>query len=550
MRQAIAVRTRIALEPGDTLEQVRAKEQAFNGLTSGESAVERWKAVCDCWCSAWFGDDSHGRPVPFAALVDQLLGRGQLPEHVAAPLVADSRAVAARERFFHWPFEFPEVFPPDSTGEAGAAGFDAIVGNPPWEMLRGDRGDAHTRGAARTAAGRLTDFARGSGIYPLQATGHANLYHLFLERSLSLVRSGGRLGLVLPSGLASDTGAANLRRALLDHTGIDSLVSLDNRDAIFPVHRSLRILLLTARTGERTAALPCRFGIRDRDALDRLPESGPDPEAILLPRALLDRLGGGALVIPYVAGARDLEILHAVTFSVPALGDRDGWRIRFGRELNATDDRHHLHERSEGLPVLEGKHLLPFSVDVTAPALHIDRAVAAALVDPASTFGRRRLAYREVASATNQLTLIAAVLPAGTITTHTVFCLKTDLDDDSQDYLCGMLNSFVANYLARMRVGTHVTAGIIDRLPVPVLRRDDPRFREIADLSRSIAAAARVGTAHAALDDDRARLQALAAHAYAIRSSHFHHILATFPLVPRNERDAAMTAFCDIVPWI
>jgi hypothetical protein len=251
-----------------------------------------------------------------------------------------------------------------------------------------------------------------------------------------------------------------------------------------------------------------------------------------------------------VAGARDLEILHAVTFSVPALGDRDGWRIRFGRELNATDDRHHLHERSEGLPVLEGKHLLPFSVDVTAPALHIDRAVAAALVDPASTFGRRRLAYREVASATNQLTLIAAVLPAGTITTHTVFCLKTDLDDDSQDYLCGMLNSFVANYLARMRVGTHVTAGIIDRLPVPVLRRDDPRFREIADLSRSIAAAARVGTAHAALDDDRARLQALAAHAYAIRSSHFHHILATFPLVPRNERDAAMTAFCDIVPWI
>ncbi len=113
-------------------------------------------------------------------------------------------------------------------------GFDAIVGNPPWEMLRGDRGDGETRQAARAAAARLTDFARGSGLYLLQGNGHANLYQLFLERSLALVRAGGRIGLVLPSGLATDTGAAGLRRTLFDRTHIDSLVSLENRDAPFP----------------------------------------------------------------------------------------------------------------------------------------------------------------------------------------------------------------------------------------------------------------------------------------------------------------------------
>jgi hypothetical protein len=371
---------------------------------------------------------------------------------------------------------------------------------------------------------------------------------LFLERSLSLVKDGGRLGLVLPSGLGSDAGAAGLRRAMFDRTGIDSLVSLDNRDGIFPVHRSLRILLFTATTGRRTAVLPCRVGVADRDAIDRLPESGADPEAVLLPRLLLDKLGGGDLAIPKVQGARDLDILHAVTFSLPAIGDRDGWHIRFGRELNATDDRRHFHRASRGLPIIEGKHLMPFTVNASAAGLRIDRDLAATLVDPGRTFARRRLAYREVASATNRLTLIAAVLPAGTITTHTVSCLKDDLDDESQDYLCGVLNSFVANYLVRMRVNTHVSSGIIDRLPVPVPCHDDPRFREIAGLSRSIAAAARGGTAHAATADARARLQALTARSYALRPSHFEHILATFPLVPRNERDRAMSAYYDIVP--
>ena len=127
-----------------------------------------------------------------------------------------------------------------------APGFDAIVGNPPWEMLRGDRGDADTRDTARTAAAKLTHFARGSGVYTAQGDGHVNLYQLFLERSLALLRHGGRLGMVLPSGLATDRGAAPLRRALFDRTHVDTLVSLENRERMFPVHRSLKFLLVSA----------------------------------------------------------------------------------------------------------------------------------------------------------------------------------------------------------------------------------------------------------------------------------------------------------------
>ncbi len=198
---AIAARTRIALDPGDTLDQVRAKEQALAALHDEREAIERWKSVCDLWCAAWFTTRPPGRrAVPFAALADALLGHGGLPIHIAGPYLQQAKDVAQRERFFHWTLEFPEIFGDTKGQPLAAPGFDAIVGNPPWEMLRGDRGERSTRDSARTAASSLTDFARGSGIYRWLGDGHVNLYQLFLERTLVLLRHGGRLGMVRSLG--------------------------------------------------------------------------------------------------------------------------------------------------------------------------------------------------------------------------------------------------------------------------------------------------------------------------------------------------------------
>ena len=158
-------------------------------------------------------------------------------------------------------------------------------------------------------------------------------------------------------------------------------------------------------------------------------------------------------------------------------------------------------------------------------------------VDPAR-YTRRRLAYRDVASATNRLTLIATILPAGCLSTHTLFCLRTPVPLRHQYYLCGLFNSFVLNYFVRMRISTHVTTAIIESLPVP--RPDEwPRAcREISALSRLVA--------HR---DDRpsaARLQALVAALYQLSLVEYEHVLTTFPLVPSPEREAALHAFAAI----
>jgi hypothetical protein len=186
--------------------------------------------------------------------------------------------------------------------------------------------------------------------------------------------------------------------------------------------------------------------------------------------------------------------------------------------------------------VIEGKQIQPFVVDLSSCRFHIAARTAATLLDPARTFARDRLAYRDVAAAGNRRTLIAAIVPARVLTTHTLFCVREALSDDVQQFLCGVFNSFVANYLVRLRVSTHVNVSIIERLPVPKPSRDSAVFRQIGGLSVRLAAAP--GDLAAA-----ARLEAAAARLYALSVAQFGHVLATFPLVPPEDRARAAEAF-------
>src|SRR5439155_2577986 len=209
------------------------------------------------------------------------------------------------------------------------------------------------------------------------------------------------------------------------------------------------------------------------------------------------------------------------------LGSGAGWNIRFGRELNATDDRRHFGRPASGLPVVEGKQVEPFRADLGSARYGISARAASRLLGR-NRFERPRLAYRDVASATNRLTLIAAVLPAGCVSTHTLFCVKTPLPLRAQYFLCGLFNSFVVNYLVRLRVTTHVTTAVVENLPVPTERHAPGAFREIAALARLLARRSEPAA--------WVRLQALVAALYQLTVTELEHVLGTFPLIHSEER--------------
>lgn len=535
LRQVLPTRVALATEPNDTAAQIHAKERALASLTAAGSPLDTWTRIADLWCAAWFASP----PLPanaFAPLCDLLVnGSSVLPPALAHDLLGRAERTRESHRLFHWELEFPEVFFDETGARRPDAGFDAVLGNPPWDMVRADStGD---RADARRDASALVRFARDSGVYDARADGHVNRYQLFTERSLALCKPGGRLGLVLPSGVVSDSGSAGLRRLLFSRSAVEQIVGFDNRTGTFPIHRSVKFVLLTATSGERTEDIACRFGETDPAVLEYA-TSGVEPAEPTRATShmsieLLERISGDELSIPDVRSPVDLAVVARAATLFPSLGSRNGWNAHFGRELNASEDRSSLSERTAGLPVFEGKHIEPFRADSALTRWRIDADEADRLLG--RRHHRARLAYRDVASATNRVTLIAAILQAYSASTHTLFCLKTPLPLRSQRILCALFNSLVVNYLVRMRVTTHVTTTVVERLPIPC----DDHLVCIAD---SLEVAAETLSRSSDVDVF-GRLNAQVAHLYQLRAQELRHVLSTFPLIGQPEKDATLQWF-------
>ena len=531
LRDALPIRFSLERTSDDTLEHVRAKEQALAALQRPETGLSQWRRIANVWCATWLSAETDDVPAAaFHALADHLLGQqGALPAHTTASYLKRADDSAKARRLFHWELEFPEAFFDSSGHRLPRGGFDAVIGNPPWEMIRADSGASKARARARRDNGSLLRFVRRSGVYPSSA-GHANLYQLFTDRAIALLRPGGRFGLVLPSGVATDHGSAALRGRLLRQCDVDALVGLDNQRGVFAIHRSVKFLLATATKGTPTQAIACRLGERDLGTLDTAGDSAPTSDwfRVRLTPAFIQRVSGDALTIPELKTTLDVAIAERAATLFQPLGSEAGWALRFGRELNATDDRRHFGRT--GLAIVEGKHIDPFRAHLDRCTQFIPAGQAKRLL-PATAIDRPRLAYRDVASSSNKTTLVATILPGNCVSTHTLFCLRTPLPTALQYFLCGLFNSLVVNYLVRTRVTTHVTTATVERLPIPARDHSLSAQREIAAIARFLGKRF----------DRRlwAALNARVAGLYQLTPAEFRHVLDTFPLVAAEDKNTA-----------
>ena len=286
----LPLRARLEDRADDSVAVVRDKEHTLAALTK-HPVLGHWRRACDLWCAASL-PEGRGLRALYSALVDDAFGRtSDAPPALWSGALAIVDAVREQSCPMHWPLEFPEVFLDDAGRARPDGGFDGIVGNPPWEMLRAESGSAPAHAA-------LACFARASGLYHAPERGHLNQYQLFVERAMALLRPGGRMGLLVPSGLLTDTVASGLRRHLVDRHGLESIAVFDNRRAIFPIHRSLRFAAITAVRDGHTTGIRCRFGLETVDETPRLEPQRGDGFAVLLTPSLLRGLSGDELAFP------------------------------------------------------------------------------------------------------------------------------------------------------------------------------------------------------------------------------------------------------------
>jgi hypothetical protein len=529
--------TDMCSHPDDSVEAVRAKESTWRRLAGEHSPIHRWRLACDLWCAQWFGSGGPGPSgAEIRAGIDAVVRQDRtLPAAHLARLLHRAAEAREREGFFHWPLEFADVFHDEHGVRLSNPGFDAIIGNPPWEMVRHETRRAADTAARAEAGSQLVRFVRESGAYAACDRGHVNLYQPFLERSLALTRRGGRVGLVLPWGFATDEGTAALRKRILSSCRRQTIVGLDNARGLFPIHRGLRFLATTFTHGPGTEEIRARFGVMTAEEIESLPasEDGSEPTQypVRLTPATVARTGGGTERIADIRRRADLILIERLTAAFPALGSTAGWNARFGRELNATEDRRHFERR--GLRVIEGKHLDRFVVQAAGSSTRLPAARARALL-PDARHLRPRLGYRDVSGVGNRWSLIAAVIPARVVTTHTIFCLRSRHSRDDMDLLAALFNSYVLNAIVRMWMGSHVTTSLVESLPVPRRRRSAIERRIIRLSQRQ-----RTGRAKAHTE---AELQAAVAGFYELDEGTFRSVLEGFPRVPAEDRERAAEA--------
>lgn len=212
----------------------RAERRAFRGQDIGPG-----REAADAWCAAFlWRRTADAPPAVTDAVLRDLLGAPRSTHEEIARL-------RHRYRFFHWHLEFPEIFGPDGIG-----GFDCVLGNPPWERIKlqeqeffaqhdaeiaaaktaaarkrliaalkedPDRAALHTafEAAKRTAEG-TSHFLRNGGRYPLTGRGDINTYAVFAEAGRALTGPRGRMGMIVPTGIATDATTRFYFKDLVD----------------------------------------------------------------------------------------------------------------------------------------------------------------------------------------------------------------------------------------------------------------------------------------------------------------------------------------------
>ncbi|WP_245945624.1 Eco57I restriction-modification methylase domain-containing protein [Helicobacter didelphidarum] len=198
-------------------------------------------------------------------------------------LKAIIQSYCEKYRFFNYEIEFPEIVTNNNF-----VGFQAIVGNPPWDKTKFSDNDFFpqyqsnyrtlsnskkkeiaTNLLSKAYIKREYDEAKAliessnnyyKAHYPLNAgSGDGNLFRFFVERNLSLLAPQARLNYVLPSALMFEEGSYALRKEIWEQRKLEYFYSFENREGIFhSVHRSYKFAMMSVAN----AKAPTKHTIR------------------------------------------------------------------------------------------------------------------------------------------------------------------------------------------------------------------------------------------------------------------------------------------------
>jgi hypothetical protein len=542
--------------PDDSIEAVRNKERMYEAMVRSGNYVDG-QFWADTWCAAfvWKKTQEFNHPI-----TEEDFRRIEHNPHACDAWMRDEIIrLSGQYQFFHWHLAFPDVFhvpPPDKEAENDQAGwnggFDVVLGNPPWEHteLKEKEWFAERRpeiADAGTGAGRklliealraedpnlyvafksalrehdgVSHFLGNSGRYPFCGRGRINVYTVFAEGMRNLLSPAGRVGCVLPSGIATDDTTKFFFQDVVEKKSLVSLYSFENEEFVFPnIHHATRFCLFTVGSGAAPIARAAEFVFFAR-SVDQLFE--PERKFALSVEDIT-LLNPNTGTCPIFRSRHDAELTKAIYHRVPVLirevqkgrPEENPWGITFKQGFfNMTGDSHLFRIReqlesdgwrlegntfrkdeAEYLPLYEAKMIHHFDhrwgtyegqteaqanqgklpeFDETMhanpylrslPRYWVGRGDFDAAIDRLWQHGWL-IGFRDITGATVLRTVIASMMPRIAVG-HSCPIVFSQIDPLRSSLFVASLSSFALDFAARQKIGgLHLTYGYFNQLPI------------------------------------------------------------------------------------
>jgi len=429
-----------------------------------------------------------------------------------------------------WQETFPDIFNRPNPG------FDCVIGNPPWERMKVQEreffdaaGKPEIGGAVSAAtrrklieeleredpelyqrylvvkdlAEKALDYIRTCGRYKLTGKGDINTYAVFAELAKNIVAPDGRVGILVPSGIATDHTTKDFFGELAKTQRLAGLYDFENKAPIFPdVHRSFKFCVLLFGGAEKKFK-EAEFAFFAHE----MEELKDKKRLITLSAKDFKLLNPNTKTCPIFRSSRDAELTKAIYKRVPVLVDRNRkeggnpWGIRFFTMFHQTNDAELFKDAGElkkagfkldgniwkkgkkvFLPLYEAKMIQMFDHRAAGvivntenwfrqgqtngtflvqhqnpefavePRWWADKSIVEKNLGESTSSAL--LAFKNVTSPTNQRTMIAAFIPVvGVINSAPLIRVGEKISPRLQSCLLANLNAFVLDYVARQKIG-------------------------------------------------------------------------------------------------
>jgi type I restriction-modification system DNA methylase subunit len=196
---------RIFKNPTDEIEEVKAKESIEKSINAEKA---NYKTMADFRSSLYFSDVSDAT----SSIIARELAKVRDAAHPAlaeyGKEIQEAEDCASKYHFFHWEIEFPQVYYNEAGYKYDEAGFDAVIGNPPY--VRGE-----TLGIVKEKY-----FKPEYQVY----TSSSDIYVYFYELANKNLRKGGRLGFITSNKFIRTTYGKPLRKFLSEKMSLSRIV--------------------------------------------------------------------------------------------------------------------------------------------------------------------------------------------------------------------------------------------------------------------------------------------------------------------------------------